>query len=174
MYPKSEIKEGIAIAVDEVSYPQRVIQYFGMDLTKAEVLPINIIVSNHGQRYYRIRPSDILLMQGKDVIDPAPVELVQSTYHEEYGRMSGETAKMVNDYFGKVMLREVVVAPQTNYQGILFLKADPQREDRIIAVNQGVGIAQLLQERGLKIRIAVTDVKTSERIHFGPFSLTGL
>ncbi len=174
LYPQSQTKEGVAVAVDELTYPQRVKQYFGADLIRAEVLPINIIVSNHGQARFVIKPSDVLLMQGKEVIDPAPVTTVEAAVLDEYGRMSQETAKKVDAYFCKMTLQETVVAPNENYQGIIFLKTERRKEDPVANDAQSFNMEQLFREGKLKVRIAVTDVETRERIHFGPFSLTGL
>lgn len=174
LYPQSQTKGGVAVAVDELTRPQRIKQYFGADLIRAEVLPINIIVSNHGQARFVIKPSDVLLMQGKEVIDPVPVTTVEAAVLDEYGRMSQETAKKVDAYFGKVTLQETVVAPHENYQGIIFLKTERRKEDSGANDAQSFSMEQLFREGKLKVRIAVTDLETSERIHFGPFSLTGL
>jgi hypothetical protein len=174
LYPESQTKAGIAVAVDELTYPERAKQYFGIDLIKEEVLPINIIVSNHGQGRYVIKPSDVLLMHGKEVVDPMPVKSVEAAICNEYGRISHEKARTVDAYFGKVMLQEAVVVPNGNYQGVIFLKAERRKGDGSGTDEQSSNMIQLLREGRLKIRVAVTDLETSERIHFGPFSLTGL
>lgn len=127
LYPDSQTKAGIAIAVDQLTYPRRVEQYFGVDLLRSQVLPISIIVSNHGQNRYVIKPSDVLLMHGKDVIDPVPMEAVGETFYDEYGRISKDVARKIESYFGKVMLQETVVGPHDNYQGMIFLKPDRRK-----------------------------------------------
>lgn len=173
LYPDSQTKAGIAVAVDQLTYPRRVERYFGVDLLKSEVLPISIIVSNHGQNRYVIKPSDVLLMHGNDVIDPVPMDAVGETFYDEYGRISKEVARKIESYFGKVMLQETVVGPHDNYQGMIFLKPDRRKGER----NDGdttLNIAHVLKDAALKVRIAVTDLETHERIHFGPFSLSGL
>ncbi len=172
MYPDSQTKAGVAVAVDQMTYPQRAKQYFGVDLIKAQVLPINIIVSNHGQGRYVIKPSDVLLMHGKEVIDPVPMKIMAAAVNNVLGRMSQETASKVNAYFGKVMLKETVLAPRDNYQGIVFLKPNRPNADRSVSDEAAFSMPQLVQEGGFKIRIAVTDLETNERLHFGPFSVT--
>ena len=172
LYPDSQTKAGVAVAVDQMTYPQRAKQYFGVDLIKAHVLPINIIVSNHGQGRYVIKPCDVLLMQGKEVIDPVPMKIIAAAVNSVLGRMSQETAKKMNAYFGKVMLQESVLAPRDHYQGIIFLKPDRPKGDRSFSDEAAFSLAQQVQDGSFKIRIAVTDLETNERLHFGPFSVT--
>lgn len=64
-------------------------------------------------------------------------------------------------------LQEKVVAPDESYQGILFY--------RLKKMEPGLygKVERLFLER-IKMRIVATDQQSGERIHFGPYSLSGL
>jgi hypothetical protein len=47
----------------------RVRQYFGVDLTEEDILPVNIVFTNHGEDRFLVKPSDVLLLEGNNVID---------------------------------------------------------------------------------------------------------
>lgn len=64
LYPHSESKQNVTVAIDEISSKDRVVSYFGADLTKNGILPVNIIISNNGSQRFELRPSDILLRRG--------------------------------------------------------------------------------------------------------------
>ena len=49
VYPNVKTEAGLSVAVDPISNPERVRQYFGVDLTKEDILPVNIMMTNHGE-----------------------------------------------------------------------------------------------------------------------------
>ncbi len=174
LYPRSQTKAGITIAVDEITDPERVKMYCGVDLTRADILPINVVVSNHGNGRCMIKPSDVLLLHGKDVIDPVPVERVAEIIEDDHGYMSPKNAQQVDDFFAGLALQETVLTPQDSCQGILFFKTAP-RDNRWDRTDERIfTIVKLFREGSLKVRVTVTDMESGERIHFGPFSLSGL
>lgn len=173
LYPRSQTKAGITVAIDEITDSERVKTYFGVDLLKAKILPVNIIVSNHGDGRYIIKPSDILLMEGNEVLDPMPVEAVAEAAKEEHALVSDKTARQVDTFFFNLTLQETVLAPRESYQGILFFKTrkgpeEGEDEERYFIIRK------LFREGSLKLYIAVTNLETGERVHFGPVSLSGI
>ena len=171
LYPRAQKKAEITVAVDEITDPERVKRYFGADLIKAEILPINIVVSNHGEGRYIIKPSDVLLLEGKEVVDPVPVETVAEIAIEEHGLAPTKTAQQINAFFSNLALKETVLTRQESYQGILFFKTtkrDTWKEGHDFM------IMKLFREGSFKIYIVVTNIETGERVHFGPISLSGI
>jgi len=79
LYPQSQTRSGITVAVDEMNNAGRVERLFGADLIKEGILPVSVVVSNFGKQRVLLKPSDILFYQGNEVIDPLPVEMVMAT-----------------------------------------------------------------------------------------------
>lgn len=153
LYPRSQSIAGLTIAVDEISDPERARHYFGSDLTREGVLPVNIIVSNQGDDKFVVRPQDVLMLEGNSTIDPMPVESVE---------------KMVKGGdMQTVAFRETTVAPQNGYQGVLFFRIPKQDKSLYGKVDR-------IFSGGLTLRVAATDQSTGERLLFGPFTLSGL
>jgi len=173
LYPLSQTKGGLTIAIDEITDRERVTTYFGVDLIETKILPINIIISNHSDGRYVIKPSDVLLMEGEDVIDPMPVETVVEVAKEVHGGVSDKASQQMNAFFSKLALQETVVPPRESYQGVLFFKSK-KKADHSDDEERYFVIRKLYREGRLKIRIAVTNLETGERIHFGPVSLSSI
>ena len=55
LYPVNQAVAGLSIAVDEIADPERAKRYFGSDLAKEGILPVNIVISNHGEDRFRVR-----------------------------------------------------------------------------------------------------------------------
>lgn len=148
LYPGSQSIAGLSIAVDEIRDPERVRNYFGSDLTRDGILPVNVVLSNRGDDEFLVRPSDILASEGNSVVDSVPVEKVV--------RKGTDTA-----------LQERVLRPGDTYQGYLFYKVK-KREGGIYGK-----VEKIFSDR-LNLRMIVTARTSGERIHFGPFPLSGL
>jgi hypothetical protein len=167
LYPLAQTRAGITVAIDEITSPERVEKFFGANLIEDEILPVNIIISNHGEQRYTIRPSDVLLLKGTEVIDPLPIDRVSEIAKRHYKLMTSKTRQRINEYFSNIALKETVLAPNEIYQGVLFFPAikSETEDDRFFT------ILRLFREGSSKIRVVITDQETSSRIHFGPFSL---
>src|SRR5713101_6700194 len=76
LYPLTQSKSGITIGIDDIRSPERAQRYFGADLVKDGVLPVNVVVSNYGKHRVVVKPSDILLHRGKEIVDPLPIQIV--------------------------------------------------------------------------------------------------
>ncbi|OGW35172.1 MAG: hypothetical protein A2010_04900 [Nitrospirae bacterium GWD2_57_9] len=148
LYPGAQTEAGLSIAVDEIRDPDRVRHYFGSDLTRDGILPVNVVISNRGEDEFLVRPPDILATEGSSVIDAVPVEKVV--------REGTKTA-----------LQETIVRPGDSYQGFLFYKVR-KREGGIYGK-----VEKIFSDR-MNLRMVVTDRTSGERIHFGPFPLSGL
>jgi hypothetical protein len=163
LYPRSIRRGEVTVAVDGITDRERVKTYFGVNLMKKKVLPVNIIVSNHGNGRYVIKPSDLLLMKGNEVLDPMPIEEVLEVVKDEHGWMSEKTFQQVKTYFTNLALQETVLTPQESYQGVLFFKIKEDEEDRYFIIRK------LFREGSMKIYIGVTNLETGERLHFNLF-----
>lgn len=167
LYPWVQKQAGVAVTVDEIADPARASQYFGVDLLEHGLLPVNIIVSNHGRHRVAIKPADILLLNGRAVIDPLPAEQVAAIVKRRIGRLRDETARDVDEYFAGLTLQETTLTPNGSYQGVLFFPRPPPSErDRFFTV------LSLYREGGLRMHVGVTDVDARERLRFGPFRLS--
>jgi len=164
LYPRSLAKGGVTVAVDAITDNERVMAYFGVDLLKAKILPVNIIFSNHGNGRYIIKPSDILLLRGNEVMDPMPFETVVEVAKDLHAGISAKTARQVSAYFSNLALQDTMLAPQQTHQGVMFFKIKENEEEASDFL-----IRKLFREGSMKINIGVTDAATGERIQFALF-----
>jgi len=167
LYPAAETKAGLAVAIDEMSDPQRVWTYFGTDLLGKGILPVQVIVSNHGEHRVKIRPSDVLLLRGRDVIDPLPIEKVTDIPKGKGLWVSDETTEQIDKFFAELGLKETIVRPGETARGVLFFKTlkKPSWTSRFFRV------ARLFPEPSFQLHLVVTDLEEKKRVGFGPFSL---
>lgn len=167
LYPLSQAKGTITVAVDEIASPDRARRYFGVDLIKKRILPISITVSNHGETNQLIRPSDILLRKGNEVIDPLPIEIVAEVVKKASGPLPVETNEKIDNFFSQIGFAETVLISHDTYRGVLFfpIASKPERDPFFSTI-------PLFQEGKLRLHIVITDVDTNQRTHFGPFPLT--
>jgi hypothetical protein len=147
LYPVNQAVEGLTIAVDEIADQERARRYFGSDLAKDGILPINIIISNHGEDRLIVKPSDVLLTDGSRVIDPIPGDQV------------------VKDGTG-TLLQETVVPPGGNYQGMMFFPMKKQEGGLY-------GRVEKFFSDKMTLRMVVKDQDSGERLYFGPYSISG-
>ena len=166
LYPQAQTRSGITVAVEEMKNPERVERMFGADLIKEGILPVNVVISNFGKQRLLLKPSDVLFYQGKEVIDPLPVELVMATVkRQKYLRTS--TEKEVDKYFGDATLKETAVNPNETYRGVMFFAVPAQKR----SVDRFFTSWSVFREDGPKMRIGITNLDSGERVLFAPFSL---
>ncbi len=163
VYPRSVTKGDVTLAVDEISESERITTYFGVDLSKEKILPVNVIVTNHGKGRYVVKPSDIMLMKFNEVIDPLSNETVVGIALDLHARVSNKTERQVNAYFSNLALQETMLGPNESRQGVLFFKIKQDEEDRNFIVRR------LFREGTMKINAGVTNAETGERVHFNLF-----
>jgi hypothetical protein len=168
LYPLSQTRGGISVAIDEVMDPERARRYFGTDLTRHAILPVAVVISNNGERRIALKPSDVLLHQGMQVIDPLPIEAVVTLAKNQRWFLGSKTGKELVAYFDELTFKEMVLTPGETYQGVMFfpLKQQERDSDRLFSV------LPLFPESGLKVLVGARDVETGSRLHFGPFSLS--
>ena len=168
LYPLSQTKNGITIAIDEIKGVARAERYIGADLIKEGILPLAVVVSNYGEHPVMVKPSDILLHRGKEIIDPLPIEIVLATAKSQHWFLRSKTEEQIDSFFEDLMFKETALPPNETYQGVLFFSIPkPQKRDDTLFM-----MSNLFREGGPKIRIGVTDLETRDRVHFGPFSLS--
>jgi hypothetical protein len=170
LYPLSQSRGGITIAVDEIRNPARVQRHFGVDLTQEGILPVNVVVSNYGKQRVLVKPSDLLLYRGREVIDPLPIEMVAAAAKRLHGSLRSNTAEEVDRFFDMSTFREMVLAPGDSYRGVMFFAApaNPAKSDR----DRFFTSLSVYLEGGPRLRVGLTNVDTGERLIFGPFSLS--
>jgi hypothetical protein len=170
LYPLSQGKKQVTVAVDEISTPGRARRYFGANLIREGVWPVAVVVSNYGDDRVVVKPSDVLLHRGNEIIDPLPLETVLSRAKEQHGFLRSRTQQEVKRYFERLAFRETSLAPGQTYQGIMFFPAPPRKEGR--GTRSLFSMLSLFREGGPAVRVGVTNLDTRERLHYGPFSLT--
>jgi hypothetical protein len=168
LYPRSQTREGVTIAIDEIRGGQRATRYFGTNLTRRGVLPVTVVVSNYGKERVLVKPSDILVHRGNDIIDPLPIETIIAMAKDERWFLREKTEKQVEKYFEGLVFTESVVMPAETYQGVMFFPA-PRAERNTGSL---FNVMTLFREGGPRIRVGMRNMDTQDRVLFGPFSLT--
>jgi len=167
LYPLSQKKAGITIAVDEIKSAERAERYFGADLINNGIVPVALVISNYGEHRVNVKPSDVLLSRGKEVIDPLPLELVVEAAKREHGFVGAKTEEKIEAFFKSVAFSETVLSPNDTYQGVMFFPAPKPDKTR----DQFFTALSLWREAGAKVVVGATDLDTHDRLHFGPFSV---
>lgn len=168
LYPLSQTKAGVTIAIDEIKDPTRAARYFGADLINVGILPASVVVSNHGKNRAVVKPSDILLYQEKEIIDAIPIEVVAATAKRQRRSLREETEKKVDSFFESIAFKETVLLPNDTYQGVIFFAIPRSSEMR----GRYFTVLRAFREEGPRILVGVTDLDTGERLRFGPLSLS--
>lgn len=168
VYPHSQTKAGITIAIDEIKGVDRAERYFGADLIKEGILPLAVVVSNYGEHRVIVKPSDVLLHRGKQIVDPLPIEAVVAIAKRQHWFLRSTTEERIDSFFEGMAFSETPLLPNETYQGVMFFPIPkPQKtQDTFFTV------LSLYREGGPKIRVGVTNLETRDRLHFGPFSLS--
>jgi hypothetical protein len=167
LYPQSQTRSGVTVAIDEMKTVERVERLFGADLIKEGILPVNVVVSNFGKQRMVLKPSDILLHQGKDVIDPIPVELVMATAKRQKTFLRTGTQAEVEKYFDASTFKETTLFPNETYRGVMFFAVPPQKK----AMDRFFTSWSAYREGGPKVRVGVTNLESGERVLFAPFAI---
>src|SRR3954469_15008693 len=120
IYPQAQTLAGVTVAVDEMNNAERVERLFGSDLIKEGILPVSVVVSNFGKQRLLLKPSDMLLYQGKEVIDPIPIEMVMSIAKRQKSFLRASTREEVDKYFEEATFKETALYPSETYRGVMF------------------------------------------------------
>ena len=165
LYPTSQTKAGITIAIDEIRRPDRAERYFGSDLIREGILPVNVVVSNYSKQSVTVRPSDILLYRGKEVIDPLPIPMIVAMAKRQHRFLASSTKEEVNKFFENSTFKEAVLLPNESYRGVVFFA--PPAPKRLI--DRWFTRYSTYSEGGPRIRMGVTHIDSGDRLLFGPF-----
>jgi hypothetical protein len=168
LYPLSQTREGVSVAVDEVRSGARSDRYFGADLTRQEILPVAVIVSNNGPHRVVLKPGDVLLHEGSEVIDPLPTEQVIALARGDRALQS-KTQSEVAQYFDSLAFKETVLTPGESYKGVMFFPMPAVKK-----ADRNFSALPLFADSRLQVIVGARDMETQTRYHFGPFSLTPL
>jgi hypothetical protein len=168
LYPQSQSKSGITVAIDEMKASERVERLFGADLIKEGILPVNVVVSNFGKQRLLLKPSDILLYRGKEVIDPIPVEMVMGIAKRQKSFLRASTQEEVDKYFEEATFKETALYPSETYRGVMFFAVPAPKRllDRFFTS------WSVYRDGGPKMRMGLTNLDSGERVLFAPFPIT--
>jgi hypothetical protein len=170
VYPASQSRQGVAVAVDAIGQKHRAKHYFGAPLTEAGVLPVNLTVSNHGEKPVRVQPGDVLLHFGSRVVDPLPVAKVAGHIQRMHGGMEPEAARELDRYLRQTAFAARLIGPGETYQGVMFFDLGRSEADPFRHVN----VFSVFDAGGYRLEMRVTRRDSGERLAFGPFALVGL
>lgn len=167
LYPTSQTKAGITIAIDEIRRAERAERFFGSDLIGEGLFPINVVVSNYSKQRVTVKPSDILLYRGKEIIDPVPIEMVVAAAKRQHRYLASSTEGQVNKFFQDSTFKEAILLPNESYRGVVFFA--PPAPKRLL--DRWFRMLNTYSENGPRIRMGVTNMDSGERLLFGPFSV---
>ena len=171
LYPLSQTKAGVTVAVDEITNPDRSMQYFGIDMFEHGIVPINVVISNHTDRRQLVSPSDILLLRGRNsVVDPLPIQTISGLVNRDYWDLDPNTQEQISEHFQELSLQETVLVPDQVYQGVLFFQA--AKPDKYKSSDRYFTVMSLYSGGTLSLKVSVADLETRERMHFGPFPVS--
>ena len=160
LYPLAQTRDGVTVAIDQIRSPQRAERYFGADLLKEGILPVQVVVSNHGKQRLAVKSLDVLASRGEQVIDALPLEALLAA-------VAGQHRAHVRSSLEGTMFKTAVLAPGETYRGTVFFSAPPAKgtAERFLA------LLSQNPESGPKVRVGLTNPDTNERLLFGPFPL---
>jgi hypothetical protein len=167
LYPVSQTKRGVTVAIDEIRSPDRVERYFGTNLRGQDVLPLAIIISNNSEHQIAVTPADVLLQQGGEVIDPTPLRMVIAMAEAPY-RLGSKTRAQVNKYFQELAFTEVILPQGANYQGVIFFSVPRHRRP----ADDSFSMLALFPDYRMRLQIDVRDTEYPRQLRFGPFTLS--
>ncbi|MDB6047099.1 MAG: ribonuclease [Gammaproteobacteria bacterium] len=167
LYPLSQTRAQITIAIDEITNTERGRRYFGADLLREGIVPFLVVVSNYGTHRVIVRPADILAHRGAEIVDPVPIETVIAIATNERPFLHSRTQAQVENYFRELAFRETVLMHAETYQGVIFVPAPRHRSSSDTLFT----MLNLFSESWLKVDVAVRDLDADNRLRFGPFSL---
>jgi hypothetical protein len=168
LYPLAQTKGGVTIAIDSVKGAARAERYFGADLIRKGILPVVVVVSNYGKHPVAVKPSDVMLHRGREIIDPLPLEVVSVAAKSQHWFLRSRTEAQIDSFFRDIAFTETTLSPSDSYQGVMFFtvpRAHRRRDASFL-------ISSLFREGGPKVRVGVTNLDTQKRTHFGPFALS--
>jgi hypothetical protein len=167
LYPQAQTRSGITVAVDEMKSAERVERMFGADLIREGILPVNVVISNFGKQRLLLKPSDILLHQGKEVIDPIPVEMVMASAKRQKAFLRSGTEAEVDKHFADTTLKEIALYPNETYRGVMYFAVPAPKKvmDRFFTT------WTVYRDDGPKVRVGVTNLDSGERVLFAPFPI---
>ncbi|MDJ0847286.1 MAG: hypothetical protein QNK04_02790 [Myxococcota bacterium] len=167
LYPFAEEERGIWMAIDDISKPKRARKYFGADLADHGIHPVELIVSNRSEEGISVGPADVLMLRGREVIDPLPIQSIASLVKDRGGIVTGATAEQLDLFLNRLAFRETVLEPGQSYHGIIFFDVAEDTGP----VSRFFKVLSLYPGPSFYVKAAVTDLESKKRIPFGPFSV---
>ena len=76
LFPKSQRVGRTIVAIYAITDAGLARRYFGTELVERGVVPVQVIVSNHGEKPISTRPADVLALRGQEVVDPVPLATI--------------------------------------------------------------------------------------------------
>jgi hypothetical protein len=167
LYPLSQTREGVSVAIDEITSSDRAASYFGADLVQVGIIPLVVVISNNGAHRIDVKPADVMLSRGTQIIDPLRLETVVAMAKKQHGALGATTQKSVAEYFEGLAFSEMVLPPGATYQGVMFFPI-PRKK---VSSDSMFSAMTLFRDSGMWILVGARDLDTGSRVHFGPFSV---
>jgi hypothetical protein len=168
LYPLSQTRQEITIAIDEITSAQRGERYFGANLIREGILPLVVVVSNYGAHPIVVKPSDVLVHRGNEIVDPLPIETVTAIAMNRHWFLRSNTEREVESYFKGLAFKETVLMHDETYQGVIFFPVPrPKRSSDTLFT-----MMSLFGDSRLQVHVGARDLETHNRLRFGPFSLS--
>jgi hypothetical protein len=168
LYPLSQTHQGVSVAIDEITSSDRAASYFGADLVQVGIIPLVVVISNNGADRIDVKPADVLLSRGTQIIDPLRLETVVSVAEKRHGSVRSTTQKSVAEYFEGLAFTEMVLPPGATYQGVMFFPI-PRKQ---VSSDSMFSAMTLFRDSGMWLLVGARELDTGARVHFGPFSVS--
>jgi hypothetical protein len=166
LYPTSQTRSGVTIAIDGIRSRDRAKRYFGSDVIREGIFPVNVVVSNYSKQRVALKPSDIVLYRWNEILDPMPIEMVVASAKRQHGAMAVSAEAPVGKFFVSSAFHETVLAPNESYAGVVFFSLPPASSKRF---DEWFRTYSVYGTSVPKIRVGVTNLDAGERVLFGPF-----
>jgi hypothetical protein len=168
LYPLSQTRQGVSVAIDEITSSDRAASYFGADLVQVGIIPLVVVISNNGTHRIDVKPGDVMLSRATQIIDPLRLEAVVAMARKQHGAIAAATQKSVTEYFEGLAFSEMVLPPGATYQGVMFFPI-PRKK---VSSDSMFSAMTLFRDSGMWIVVGARDLDTGNRVHFGPFSVS--
>jgi hypothetical protein len=167
LFPRAQRRAGVSVAADEIADAARLRRHFGRNLLADDILPVRVVVSNHGAHPVLLGPGDVLVTRGREVLDPLPVEHVLRAAKPRSPFVAGKAREELASFLRRQALEETVLAPGESYQGLVFLDATASQD----VAYRFLRVLGAHPRPRMRLELALTDLETSGRLRFGPFPI---
>lgn len=107
LYPQQQNKDDLIVAVDDYFDDEKSMEIFGVDLTKKNILALEVIISNRSNEVYSFRNDEIFLIQDGKITYPLPLTKLDFT-------------KEMDGYYQFLGLQDILINPGDTKHGFIY------------------------------------------------------